>query len=72
MRGAIPLLPQKSSWRGAKLSTGTTLLLPYTQLTYIKSLILQCCIVVMQKFYKRFNTETTEPSKTVQHVTLKT
>jgi len=28
MRGAIPLLHSTSSWRGTKLSTGTTLHLP--------------------------------------------
>jgi len=28
MRGAIPPLPNTSSWRGAQLSTGTTLPLP--------------------------------------------
>jgi hypothetical protein len=35
MRGAIPPLPYTSSWRGAKLSTGTTL--PFT-FTFITSL----------------------------------
>jgi hypothetical protein len=29
MRGAIPPLPNTSSWRGVQLSTGTTLPLPY-------------------------------------------
>jgi hypothetical protein len=30
MHGAIPLLPNTSLWHGAWLSTGTTLLLPFT------------------------------------------
>jgi len=35
MRGAIPLLPNMSSWRAALLSTGTTLPLNFTGRTFM-------------------------------------
>jgi len=47
MRGAIPPLPHTSPWRGAFLSTGTTLPLSYH--TYFTSSIRMCVMPLLNK-----------------------
>jgi hypothetical protein len=49
MRGAIPPLPDTSSWRGAYLSTGTTL--PFTLLPVMSQISYLFAIDVISGFH---------------------
>jgi hypothetical protein len=56
MRGAIPPLPTTPSWRGASLSTGTTLSLPLRTLELV-SKILEMSVCVHIYYFKQIGAE---------------